>query len=175
MAPHQQWLKSMSSWKGAVLKHDLPDLAAAFAFLFGLMYAMDISYPKKMRYTFEAIQTIFFELGSRCSQRTRSLKEKLLLWSLCLIYSHTHINTHAHMERKEQFKKLSSQSAKVERSAILTAVGVASTLGMVPPTCRQTSSFFWWLWWTPSFPPSPGLVPVETQKKLEQYWVLYIP
>ncbi|XP_063748777.1 uncharacterized protein LOC134870519 [Eleginops maclovinus] len=65
--------------EGAVIKHDLPDLAAAFAYLFGLMYAMDISYPEKMRYTFEAIQTIFSELGSRCSQRTRSLKEKLLL------------------------------------------------------------------------------------------------
>ncbi|KAK5867100.1 hypothetical protein PBY51_011619 [Eleginops maclovinus] len=65
--------------EGAVIKHDLPDLAADFAYLFGLMYAMDISYPEKMRYTFEAIQTIFFELGSRCSQRTRSLKEKLLL------------------------------------------------------------------------------------------------
>ena len=65
--------------EGAVIKHDLPHLAAAFGYLFGLMYAMDISYPEKMRYTFEAIQTIFFELGSKCSQRTRSLKDKLLL------------------------------------------------------------------------------------------------
>lgn len=65
--------------EGAVIQHNLPDLAAAFAYLFGLMYAMDISYLEKMRYTFEAIQTIFFELGSTCSQRTRSLKDKLLL------------------------------------------------------------------------------------------------
>lgn len=46
--------------EGAVIKHDLPDLAAAFVYLFGLMYAMDISYPDKMKYTFEVIQTIFF-------------------------------------------------------------------------------------------------------------------
>lgn len=65
--------------EGAVIQRNLPDLAAAFAYLFGLMYAMDISYPEKMRYTFEAIQTIFFELGSTCSQCTRSLKDKLLL------------------------------------------------------------------------------------------------
>ncbi|XP_035992475.1 uncharacterized protein LOC118563005 [Fundulus heteroclitus] len=65
--------------EGAVILHNLPDLAAAYACLFGLLYAMDINYPEQMRYTFEAIQNIFFELGSRCSQRTRSLKEKLLL------------------------------------------------------------------------------------------------
>ncbi|XP_029904165.1 uncharacterized protein LOC115364162 [Myripristis murdjan] len=65
--------------EGAIILHDLPDLGTAFAYLFGLLYAMNIDYPKKMRYTFEAIQSIFFELGSRCSQRTRSLKTKLLL------------------------------------------------------------------------------------------------
>ncbi|XP_030221873.1 uncharacterized protein LOC115550731 [Gadus morhua] len=57
--------------EGSIVLHDLPDLGTAFAYLFGLLYAM--------RYTFEAIQTIFFELGSQCSQRTRSLKTKLLL------------------------------------------------------------------------------------------------
>ena len=62
--------------EGSIVLHDLPDLGTAFAYLFGLLYAMNIDYPKEMRYTFEAIQTIFFELGS---QRTRSLKTKLLL------------------------------------------------------------------------------------------------
>ncbi|KAG5277892.1 hypothetical protein AALO_G00092540 [Alosa alosa] len=65
--------------EGAVILHDLPDFAAAFACLFSLLYAMNINYPEQMRYTFEAIQNIFFDLGSRCSQHTRSLKEKLLL------------------------------------------------------------------------------------------------
>ncbi|CAL8256109.1 unnamed protein product [Boreogadus saida] len=65
--------------EGSIVLHDLPDLGTAFAYLFGLLYAMNIDFPKEMRYTFEAIQTIFFELGSQCSQRTRSLKTKLLL------------------------------------------------------------------------------------------------
>ena len=65
--------------EGSIVLHDLPDLSTAFAYLFGLLYAMNIDYPKEMKYTFEAIQSIFFELGSQCSPRTRSLKTKLLL------------------------------------------------------------------------------------------------
>lgn len=65
--------------EGTIVLHDLPDRSTAFAYLFGLLYALNIDYAKEMRYTFEAIQTIFFELGSRCSQRIRSLKTKILL------------------------------------------------------------------------------------------------
>ncbi|KAG5280196.1 hypothetical protein AALO_G00086090 [Alosa alosa] len=64
--------------EGCIILHDLPDLQTAFAYLFGLLYAINIEYPKLLKYTFEAIQTIFFELGSRCSRRIRSLKTKLL-------------------------------------------------------------------------------------------------
>lgn len=63
--------------EGAVILHDFPDLPTAFAYLFGLLYAINIEYPKMLRYTFEAIQAIFFELGARCSQRIKSLKTKL--------------------------------------------------------------------------------------------------
>ncbi|KAI4818129.1 hypothetical protein KUCAC02_011490 [Chaenocephalus aceratus] len=66
-------------WEGTIALHDLPDLSTAFAYLFGLLYALNMDYPKETRYTFEAIQTIFYELGSRCSQRIRSRKTKLLL------------------------------------------------------------------------------------------------
>ncbi|KAM8771709.1 uncharacterized protein AB9X84_025188 isoform 1-T1 [Acanthopagrus schlegelii] len=66
--------------EGDIVLHNIPDLSTALAYLFGLLYALNIDYPKQMRYTFEAIQAIFFELGgSRCSQRIRSLKTKLLL------------------------------------------------------------------------------------------------
>lgn len=44
----------------AIVLQDIPDIATAFAYLFGLLYAINIDYPKKMMYTFEAIQTIFF-------------------------------------------------------------------------------------------------------------------
>ncbi|XP_028300826.1 uncharacterized protein LOC114462299 [Gouania willdenowi] len=66
--------------EGDIVLHNIPDLSSALAYLFGLLYALNIDYPKQMSYTFEAIQAIFFELGgSRCSQRIRALKTKLLL------------------------------------------------------------------------------------------------
>ncbi|KAI4814066.1 hypothetical protein KUCAC02_003276, partial [Chaenocephalus aceratus] len=52
-------------WEGTIVLHDLPDLSTAFAYLFVLLYALNMDYPKETRYTFEAIQTIFYELGSR--------------------------------------------------------------------------------------------------------------
>uniref|UniRef100_A0A3B3R0R8 Uncharacterized protein n=1 Tax=Paramormyrops kingsleyae TaxID=1676925 RepID=A0A3B3R0R8_9TELE len=64
--------------EGVIILHDLPDLSTAFAYHFGLLYAMNIEYTKTIKYTFEAIQTIFFELGFRCSQCVRTLKTKLL-------------------------------------------------------------------------------------------------
>ncbi|KAK0156438.1 hypothetical protein N1851_000274 [Merluccius polli] len=36
----------------------MPDLGTAFAYLFGLLYAMNIDYPKEMKYTFEAIHAL---------------------------------------------------------------------------------------------------------------------
>lgn len=69
--------------EGDIVLHNTPDLSTVLAYLFGLLYALNIDYPKQMRYTFEAIQAIFFELGgSRCSQHIRSLKTKPLLWLL---------------------------------------------------------------------------------------------
>ncbi|KAM9375427.1 sterile alpha motif domain-containing protein 3-like isoform 4-T5 [Pholidichthys leucotaenia] len=65
--------------EGAIMLQDLPDLCTAFAYLFGLLYTMNIDSPKEMFYTFEAVQCIFFDLGSRCSQRIRSLRTKLQL------------------------------------------------------------------------------------------------
>ncbi|KAL6462559.1 hypothetical protein MHYP_G00289810 [Metynnis hypsauchen] len=63
----------------AIVLTDLPDLPTAFAYLFGLLYALNMEFPKEHKYTFEAIQHIFMELSTSCSQRVRSLKTKLLL------------------------------------------------------------------------------------------------
>lgn len=77
--PHQQLSKIFAlALEGAIVLHEIPDLPTAFAYLFGLLYAMNIDYPKSVRYTFEAIQSIFFELGSGYSQRIKSLKAKLV-------------------------------------------------------------------------------------------------
>lgn len=58
---------------------DIPDLPTALAYLFGLLYALNIEFPRDLRYTFETVQHIFMELTPSCSQRVRSLKTKLLL------------------------------------------------------------------------------------------------
>ncbi|XP_035805347.2 uncharacterized protein LOC118470478 [Amphiprion ocellaris] len=62
-----------------IVLEDVPDLPSALAYLFGLLYALNISYPKALKYTFETFQHIFMEMGSDCTQRVRSLKNKLLL------------------------------------------------------------------------------------------------
>ncbi|KAF4113961.1 hypothetical protein G5714_006506 [Onychostoma macrolepis] len=42
---------------------DAVDLPHAAALLVGLIFALNIDYPKKLRYTFEVIQKIFIDLG----------------------------------------------------------------------------------------------------------------
>ncbi len=60
-----------------VLK-DIPDTPTALAYLFGLLYTLNMEFPKDIRYTFETIQHIFMEMYTNCSQRVRSFKTKLL-------------------------------------------------------------------------------------------------
>ncbi len=51
--------------EGDTVLHNIPDLPSALAYLFGHLYALNIDYPKHVRYFFEAIQTqIFFELDA---------------------------------------------------------------------------------------------------------------
>ena len=47
--------------------------------LLGLLYALNISYPEDLKYTFETFQKVFMESGPKCSNRVRSLKKKLCL------------------------------------------------------------------------------------------------
>ncbi|KAF7709836.1 hypothetical protein C0J45_23067, partial [Silurus meridionalis] len=58
----------------AIVLQDIPDLPETFAFLFSLLYALNMEYPKELKYTFEFIQKIFMDLGGTCSARVRSLK-----------------------------------------------------------------------------------------------------
>lgn len=61
-----------------IVLQELPDLPTAFAYLFGLIYALNLKYPKDLRYTFETVQKVFMELGTDVSARVRSLNNKLL-------------------------------------------------------------------------------------------------
>lgn len=62
-----------------IVLQDIPDTPTALAYLFGLLYALNISYPKALKYTFDTLQNVFMEMDSKCTQRVRSLKNKLAL------------------------------------------------------------------------------------------------
>ena len=57
----------------------LKDVPYAFALLIGLLYALNIGYPKELRYTFEVIQKVVMNIGGdTCSARVHGLRNKLL-------------------------------------------------------------------------------------------------
>ena len=57
----------------------LGNFPKACAMLIGLTYAVDLAYPKELKYTFEAFQKLFLELDClKLSPKVNSLKSKLL-------------------------------------------------------------------------------------------------
>lgn len=60
-----------------VIRH-LRDLPSAFLTLMGLMYVLNLNYPKDLKYTFEVVQRLFLGIGiDSCSARVHSLKNTL--------------------------------------------------------------------------------------------------
>ena len=56
--------------------HDMPN---AVATVMGLLYILNIDYPKAMKCTFETIQRVLMGIGSEaCSAKVHGLKNKLL-------------------------------------------------------------------------------------------------
>ena len=62
-----------------IVLEEVPDLPSALAYLFGLLYALNISYPKTLKYNFDTFQHLFMEIGSDCTQHVWSLQNKLFL------------------------------------------------------------------------------------------------
>ncbi|KAI4901189.1 hypothetical protein NFI96_030486 [Prochilodus magdalenae] len=57
----------------------LGDVPNAFMNLMGLLYALNMNYPKDLRYTFEVIRRLFMGIGiESCTARVHTLKNKLL-------------------------------------------------------------------------------------------------
>lgn len=64
--------------EGVKVLQDLGNVAFAVAMLFGLMYAMNLSYPTELRYTFEVFQKAFMELnGDKLSNKAVAFKNRL--------------------------------------------------------------------------------------------------
>ncbi|XP_030580879.1 uncharacterized protein LOC115777184 [Archocentrus centrarchus] len=66
--------------EGVVVLEDLGSVSLAFALLFGLIYALNLSYPPKLRYTFEVVQKLLLELdANNLSRKAQALKTKLFI------------------------------------------------------------------------------------------------
>ena len=55
---------SVWSWKGSNNLNNLKSINHACVMLYGLIYALNLSYPKNLKYTFEAYQKILMDLES---------------------------------------------------------------------------------------------------------------
>ncbi|KAJ8349419.1 hypothetical protein SKAU_G00245490 [Synaphobranchus kaupii] len=63
----------------AVILSDLKDIPRAFALLMGLLFALNIDYPKELRYTFEVIQKVLMNIGGgQCSSLVHGFRNRLL-------------------------------------------------------------------------------------------------
>ena len=55
------------------------DFVSAVALLMGLLYGLNIDYPKGLRHTFEVIQKVIMDIGGdQCSALVHGLKNKVL-------------------------------------------------------------------------------------------------
>lgn len=64
--------------EGVEVLHELGDVASACALLMGLIYALNLSYPKQLKAFFEVLQKLFLQLdASSLSTKVQMLKNKL--------------------------------------------------------------------------------------------------
>lgn len=64
--------------EGVEVLSGLGNVALATAMLLGLIYSLNLTYPKELRYTFEVFQKVILELDSKkLSNKAQALKTKL--------------------------------------------------------------------------------------------------
>ena len=64
--------------EGLQVMEDLGNVPFAVAMLLGLVYALNLSYPQELKYTFEVLQKIMMELdGNKLSNKVQVLKTLL--------------------------------------------------------------------------------------------------
>ncbi|XP_059201647.1 uncharacterized protein LOC131981391 [Centropristis striata] len=65
--------------KEEIILPSLSDFPTAVALLMGLFYALNIDYPKDIRYTFEVIQKVLMDIGGgHCTALVHGLRNRLL-------------------------------------------------------------------------------------------------
>ncbi|XP_073343585.1 uncharacterized protein [Pagrus major] len=63
----------------AVILSELKDIPRAIALLMGLLFSLNIDYPKELRYTFEVIQKVLMNIGGgQCSSLVHGFRNRLL-------------------------------------------------------------------------------------------------
>uniref|UniRef100_A0A3Q1CP04 Uncharacterized protein n=1 Tax=Amphiprion ocellaris TaxID=80972 RepID=A0A3Q1CP04_AMPOC len=64
---------------GTEVLHELTSVASACAMLLGLIYALNLAYPKPLRFTFEVLQKILMQLDQhKMSPKCNSLCNKIV-------------------------------------------------------------------------------------------------
>lgn len=66
--------------EGVIVIRGLGNVARACSTLLGLIYALNLSYPRELKHTFEVFQKLFIELEDiKLSAKLHTLKNKLLV------------------------------------------------------------------------------------------------
>lgn len=62
-----------------IISQSLGDFPRAVAILMGLLFSLNIDYPRTLRYTFEVIQKVLMDIGGgQCSALVHGLRNRLL-------------------------------------------------------------------------------------------------